>query len=53
VSADVSEEPQFCSDPECKGHAPAQHPQEKVITWRSEPPPDFLEKNAGVTYRDQ
>jgi hypothetical protein len=46
-------EGEVCGHPDCKGHVPATHHQETVITWTSKPPPDFLEKNAGVTYRDQ
>lgn len=42
-----------CGHKDCRGHVPEHHHQETVITWTSKPPPDFLEKNAGVTYRDQ
>lgn len=46
-------EGEFCGHKDCKGHVPVQHHQETVITWTSKPPADFLDKNAGVTYRDQ
>jgi hypothetical protein len=45
-------EGEFCGHKDCKGHSGGHHVQETVITWTSEPPPDFLKKNAGVTYRD-
>jgi hypothetical protein len=50
-----------CGHEDCTGQPAGEHPEEMVIagkavktsvSWRSEPPADFLQTNAGVTYRD-